>query len=378
MQVLKTKSNKLFTEKDYIPLELAGDIKELELSDEACAYKIEHQDFVAQVPGSMALGDLDRDLLEFGLYSRIWAPPSYSLSRILAENWGNDLYKQVLGLELMDINGIETKTGGKVIKNVSGYDLSKIYLGSRNALALIRHTCLKIEKKPEFQVEIIIQFDVDDVLKLINQQSLSELYEISTSNFDETLEMSILSKKLKEDLFNIELRLRLSASEALLDLRAKKLLFKLQAFFKNKNIEIDFHDRLDFKKLPFQKKYPGDDLRIEFFTSLANLANIYKKLLRAFGENIVVYPKYSRIDFYAGALGLEDLAGQINNILATDGLGPVYLRVFPINALNLQLEKKLCIPINRFEDEMIKKLKFSYDPYDLLNPGVFLGASKHA
>lgn len=378
MQVLKTKFNKLFTEKEYIPLELAGDIRELGLSDETCVYKIEHQDFVAQVPGSMTLGDLDRDLLDFGLYSRIWGPAGYSLSRILAENWGNDLYKQVLGLELMDINGIETKTGGKVIKNVSGYDLSKIYLGSRNALALIRHACLKVEKKPEFQVEIIIQFDVDDVLKLINQQSLSELYEISTSNFDESLEMSIISKKLKEDLYNIELRLRLSASEALLDLRAKKLLYKLQEFFKNKNIEIDFHDRLDFRKLPFQKKYPGEDLRIEFFTSLANLANIYKKLLRAFGENIVVYPKLSRIDFYAGALGLEDLAGQINNILATDGLGPVYLRVFPINALNLQLEKKLCIPINRFEDEMIKKLKFTYDPHDLLNPGVFLGASQHA
>jgi|GEM_PF-2212479 len=378
MQVLKTKFNKLFTEKEYIPLELAGDIRELELSDEACVYKIEHQDFVAQVPGSMTLGDLDRDLLDFGLYSRIWGPAGYSLSRILAENWGNDLYKQVLGLELMDINGIETKTGGKVIKNVSGYDLSKIYLGSRNALALIRHACLKVEKKPEFQVEIIIQFNVDDVLKLINQQSLSELYEISTSNFDESLEMSIISKKLKEDLYNIELRLRLSASEALLDLRAKKLLYKLQEFFKNKNIEIDFHDRLDFRKLPFQKKYPGEDLRIEFFTSLANLANIYKKLLRAFGENIVVYPKLSRIDFYAGALGLEDLAGQINNILATDGLGPVYLRVFPINALNLQLEKKLCIPINRFEDEMIKKLKLTYDPHDLLNPGVFLGASQHA
>jgi len=228
------------------------------------------------------------------------------------------------------------------------------------------------------QVEIIIQFDVDDVLKLINQQSLSELYEISTSNFDESLEMSILSKKLKEDLFNIELRLRLSASEALLDLRTKKLLIKLQAFFKNKNIEIDFHDRLDLKKSPFQKKYPSDDLRIEFFTNLSNLANIYKKLLRAFGEKIVVYPKLSRIDFHAGALGIEDLAGQINNILATDGLGPVYLRVFPVNALNLQLEKKLCIPINRFEDEMIKKLKLSYDPYDQLNPGVFLGASKNA
>jgi hypothetical protein len=190
--------------------------------------------------------------------------------------------------------------------------------------------------------------------------------------------MSILSKKLKEGLFNIELRLRLSASEALLDLRTKKILLKLQAFFKNKDIEIDFHERLDFRKLPFQKKYPSDDLRIEFFTSLANLANIYKKLLKAFGENIVVYPRLSRIDFHAGALGLENLVGQVNNILATDGLGPVYLRVFPVNALNLQLEKKLCIPINRFEDEMIKKLKFSYDPYDQLNPGVFLGAIQNA
>jgi hypothetical protein len=378
MRVLKTNSNKLFTEKDYIPLEMRSDIKELELSDEACVYKIEHQDFVAQVPGSMILSDFDRDLFEFGFYSRIWAPANYSISRILAENWGNDLYKQVLGLELMDINGIETKTGGKVIKNVSGYDLSKIYLGSRNSLALIRHACFKIEKKPEFQVEIIIQFDVDDVLKLINQQSLSELYEISTSNFDESLELSILSKKTTQDLYDIELRLRLSAGEALLDLRAKKLLKKLQAFFINKNIEIDFHDRLDFKKIPFSKKYPNEDLRIEFHTNLSNLANIYKKLLKAFGESIVIYPKLSRIDFHAGSLGLDNLVLQINNILATDGLGPVYLKVFPINVLNLYMEKKLGIPVNRFEDEITKKLKLSFDPHNILNPGVFVGVNHDA
>jgi hypothetical protein len=374
MRVLKTKSNKLFTEKDYVPLELLTDLQELELRDEALVYRIEHQDFVAQVPAAITLGDFDRDLLEFGLYSRIWGPAHYSLSRILAENWGNDLYKQVLGLQLMDINGIETKTGGKVIKNVSGYDLAKIYLGSRNSLALIRHACLKVEKKPESQSELLIEFDVDDALKLINQQSLSELYEITTSNFDDSLELSILSSKLKEDLFNIKLAMRLTAREALLDLRTKKLLTKLLEFFRNKNIGVDLHDQLDFKKIPFQKKYPADDLRIEFHTNLANLANIYKKLLRAFGESIVIYPKHSRIDFHAGALGLEDLAFQVNNILATDGLGPVYLRVFPVNALNLHLERKLNNPVNKFEEESTRKLKNSFDSLNLLNPDILVGA----
>lgn len=378
MQVLKTKSNKLFTEKDYVPDIYLREIEELKLKENFTVYKIEHQDFVAQVPASLKLEDFDKDLLDLGLYSRLWAPARYSISRILSENWGYELYKQILGLELIDINGILTKTGGKVIKNVSGYDLAKIYLGTRNSLAMITHANIKIEKKPEMQVEIKINFELDNVNKIITQESLSKLYEIASSNFDESIEMSIISKKAKEGLFTIELRIRLSARDKLLDLRAKKLLTKLQVFFREIDLEIDFHDCLDFKKIQFAKRYPSDELRLEFHTSLSNLANIYRKLIKAFGEKIIVYPKMSRVDLIVGATNVDDLAIEVNNILAMDGLGPVYLRVFPVSARNVRFEKLINIVDNPFEQGLVTKLKQAYDPRGLLNPGIISGANDYA
>lgn len=371
MQVLKTKSNKLFTERDYVPEIYLRDLQELEFKQNFANYRIEHQDFVAQVPAAIKLEDLDRDLSDLGLCSRIWAPPSYSLSRILAEDWGHELYKQVLGLELMDINGVITKTGGKVIKNVSGYDLAKIYLGSRNSFAVITHANIKIEKRPEMQAEIKIEFELDNVSKIITQETLSRLYDIATSNFDETLEMSIISKKAREDLYSIELRIRLAARDKLLDLRSKKLLTKLQELFQDLDLDIDFHDCLDYRKVPFTKRYPSDDLRLEFHTTLSNLANIYRKLVRAFGEKIIVYPKLCRIDLMVGAsIAIDNLIVEVNNILSMDGLGPVYLRLFPVSAANTLIEKGLRQKENNIEQCLINDLKQSYDPKSLLNPGI--------
>jgi FAD/FMN-containing dehydrogenase len=42
------------------------------------------------------------------------------------------------------------------------------------------------------------------------------------------------------------------------------------------------------------------------------------------------------------------------------------------------MEKKLGIPVNRFEDEITKKLKLSFDPHNILNPGVFVGVNHDA
>jgi len=54
----------------------------------------------------------------------------------------------VLGLEVVLANGARTRCGGRVVKNVSGYDLGKLYTGSLGTLGVIEGAWLRLRPQP--------------------------------------------------------------------------------------------------------------------------------------------------------------------------------------------------------------------------------------
>ena len=55
----------------------------------------------------------------------------------------------VVGLRLVHADGLESRSGGKVVKNVAGYDLCKLYTGSLGTLGVITPVTLKVRPRPE-------------------------------------------------------------------------------------------------------------------------------------------------------------------------------------------------------------------------------------
>jgi len=55
----------------------------------------------------------------------------------------------VLGLGLALANGELVKSGGRVVKNVTGYDLNKLFVGSNGALGVITSAWLRLRPRPE-------------------------------------------------------------------------------------------------------------------------------------------------------------------------------------------------------------------------------------
>jgi len=54
----------------------------------------------------------------------------------------------LLGLAVMTIDGKRTKAGGRVVKNVTGYDLNKLYIGSLGTLAILVELTCKLHPLP--------------------------------------------------------------------------------------------------------------------------------------------------------------------------------------------------------------------------------------
>lgn len=55
----------------------------------------------------------------------------------------------VIGLKLAHADGTESKSGGQVVKNVAGYDMNKLYVGSYGTLAIITELTFKLRPLAE-------------------------------------------------------------------------------------------------------------------------------------------------------------------------------------------------------------------------------------
>ncbi|HZG79079.1 MAG TPA: FAD-linked oxidase C-terminal domain-containing protein [Paenibacillus sp.] len=64
----------------------------------------------------------------------------------------------VIGLEAVLASGDVVRTGGKLMKDVAGYDLTKLLVGSEGTLAIITEATLKLIPPPKFKKTMVAMF----------------------------------------------------------------------------------------------------------------------------------------------------------------------------------------------------------------------------
>ena len=66
----------------------------------------------------------------------------------------------MIGLRVVLADGRVIRTGGKVVKNVAGYDMNKLFIGSMGTLGVITECTFKLRPAPP--VEILVLLEADD------------------------------------------------------------------------------------------------------------------------------------------------------------------------------------------------------------------------
>ncbi|MFZ9199956.1 MAG: FAD-binding protein, partial [Paracoccaceae bacterium] len=61
----------------------------------------------------------------------------------------------LLGVRFVDGSGVVVKNGGRVMKNVTGYDLVKLMAGSRGRLGVLTEVSLRVQAMPEVEVTLV-------------------------------------------------------------------------------------------------------------------------------------------------------------------------------------------------------------------------------
>src|SRR5262249_39620905 len=73
----------------------------------------------------------------------------------------------VIGISVVNDEGQEVKAGGRVVKNVAGYDLCKLHIGALGTLGIITQVTLKLKPRPEETALVAVGCEAGGVAPLL-------------------------------------------------------------------------------------------------------------------------------------------------------------------------------------------------------------------
>lgn len=142
---------------------------DLALSLQRLDHIVDYQptDMTVTVEAGMALARLQEILGENGQWLPM-DPPSpeqTTIGGVIAANLSGPVRLSqgtirdfLIGLKVVQADGTVIKGGGRVVKNVAGYDLPKLYCGSFGTLGVIVEATFKVRPRPEAQAVLSLTF----------------------------------------------------------------------------------------------------------------------------------------------------------------------------------------------------------------------------
>jgi glycolate oxidase FAD binding subunit len=172
---------------------------------------IEHAagDLVVQVQAGVALDDLAAVLATAGQQLALDPSPSGAngtgtVGGVLATNSTGPLRFRfgaprdlLIGITVVRPDGVVARSGGKVVKNVAGYDLGKLFAGSYGTLGLITEATFRLHPLPDVSTWLTLDLpDPESAGEVVHAISTSPLWpsavELSWSSASAPLAVSVL------------------------------------------------------------------------------------------------------------------------------------------------------------------------------------------
>lgn len=359
--------------------------------------EIDEGNLLAVVEPHVVTGDLQAAVEAVGLF---YPPDPASLKQSVvggnvAENAGGPrafkygvTNKYVLGLEAVLPTGEVIETGGKVVKNVVGYDLTHLLAGSEGTLAILTKVIVRLIPKPPVQVTMRASFPsvrhaVDAVTRLIRARVIPAALElIDGDSLDAVathlqvrslapegtaaillLEVDGLSEQVGGEADRIEVACREAGATEFLRARDED---ERQELWRVRR-EISPSLKV-ITPLKFNHDVVVPKARIpELFELVDELRSRYRLRIPCFGHvgdgnihvNIMVTPD----DADEIARAHEAEGDLFRGVVALEG------SISGEHGIGFAKAKYLSLELSDAEMALMQRLKTAFDPHGILNPG---------
>ena len=276
----------------------------------------------------------------------------------------------ILGFRGVNGKGDIIKSGGTVVKNVTGYDLSKLISGSFGTLVALTEITLKVYPKKVSQSTIAIHTEDIKKISVLFDKILSSSNEISGSVFIPNEPKNNKYELNKNKIFKFNdlkyedsfLAFRLEGDKKSIEERKRDLEKELEL----KKYKISTLDV--YQSVPFWKKVNN----LELFSNTKN--NILRAVIPPISNRILMkylknkfkyFIDWSGSIFWIEVLDKDQIKIKEIKKLILDMKG--YLTIIK-RSENFNFEETL-FTINENKLLISKKIKESFDPRGLFNPG---------
>jgi len=151
---------------------------------------IEHEpaDLIAIAEAGVRLTDFNRTLSENGQWVPLDPPDDgrATLGGVVATGLGGAQQMafgrprgSVIGMKVVLADGNVIKAGGRVVKNVAGYDLCKLFTGSYGTLGVITEINFKLRPRPERQATVIATGDAPTLITAAQSIMQARLFPVA-------------------------------------------------------------------------------------------------------------------------------------------------------------------------------------------------------
>jgi len=280
------------------------------------------------------------------------------------------LRDHILGFRGVNGKGDIIKSGGTVVKNVTGYDLSKLVTGSFGTLTALTEITFKVLPKKDSISTLVIYLEDNKIISDLFDQLLSSSNEISgavympvepnNKNYTKNIEKIFKFNNLKsEEPF---VAIRIEGSKKSIDERIQDISQELQTN-KMKTSILDFYQsKLFWEKINNLELFSGtkNNLLRAVIPTATSL-----DLMKYLKNNFKYYIDWCGSLFWIEVLEEENI--QIKEMKETIiNLGGYLTIVKKSESLSSDID---LFTINDTRLLLSQKIKESFDPKKLLNPG---------
>ena len=263
---------------------------------------------------------------------------------------------QLLGITFIRADGQIAKAGGRVVKNVAGYDLMKLFTGAYGTLGIISQVTFRVYPIPETSGTVILTGKAEAISQAVRTLQSSELT---------PTQVDLLSSKLVNNLnlgTGVGLIARFQSINESVQEQSKRLLLigeklGLHGVIYSENQEADL-----WQRLPEQIHFSSPESTITCKIGVLPTAAV--EIINQLDIGLI---------HVSSGLGLVRLENQ-DQILPLRNLCAANSGFLSVLSAPVELKERFDIwGYNGNALEVMRGIKTQFDPHNILSPGRFVG-----